>query len=145
MAEKQIEQEKKEDIKLTGKYIEAVGRRKSSYAIVRLYKKGAGNIFVNGKKLADYFPIDKAAVVKQPLKLSGVASDIDLSIKVNGGGSSGQAEAARHGITRVLIKMDENYKGALKAVGLVTRDSRDKERKKPGLKKARRAPQWSKR
>ncbi len=132
-------------VKFKGKYISAVGRRKTSVANVRLYKKGSGGIVVNDKKLSEYFSADKIAIVKHPLKLTGVLKEIDLSISVKGGGSNGQAEAIRHGITRALILLDENYKGALKAVDLMTRDARKKERKKPGLKKARRAPQWSKR
>jgi small subunit ribosomal protein S9 len=135
----------KESLKFKGRFVEAIGRRKTSVAIVRLYKKGSGSIVVNGKKISEYFPADKAAIVIIPLKLTGTAKDVDLSIKTHGGGMTGQAEATRHGITRVLIKMDENYKMALKAVNLLTRDARKKERKKPGLKKARRAPQWSKR
>lgn len=147
MEDKKIENEEKNsgDVKFKGKYIEAIGRRKSSYATVRLYRKGTGGIIINGKKISDYFALDKAVIVKQPLKLTGNLNDLDLSVKVNGGGSSGQAEAVRHGISRALMKIDENYKGALKAVDLLTRDARKKERKKPGLKKARRAPQWSKR
>jgi len=132
-------------VKFKGKYISAVGRRKTSVANVRLYKKGSGGIVVNDKKLSEYFSADKIAIVKHPLKLTGVLKEIDLSISVKGGGSNGQAEAIRHGITRALKLLDENYKGALKAVDLMTRDARKKERKKPGLKKARRAPQWSKR
>ncbi len=135
----------KENVKFKGRFIEAIGRRKTSVAIVRLYKKGSGSIIVNGKKLSEYFPADKITVVMAPLKLTSVGREIDLSIKAEGGGMTGQAEAARHGITRVLIKMDENYKAVLKAVNLLTRDARKKERKKPGLKRARRAPQWSKR
>ncbi|HOZ55949.1 MAG: 30S ribosomal protein S9 [Parcubacteria group bacterium ADurb.Bin316] len=148
--EQKIEQAEQESdnegvVKFKGKYIAAVGRRKTSVANIRLYKKGSGGIVVNGKKLSEYFSADKIAIVKHPLKLTGILKDIDLSINVKGGGSNGQAEAIRHGITRALILLDENYKSALKAVALMTRDARKKERKKPGLKKARRAPQWSKR
>ena len=134
-----------ENVKFKGRFLEAIGRRKTSVAIVRLYKKGSGSIIVNGKKISDYFPADKVAIVMIPLKLTSTARDVDLSIKTQGGGMTGQAEATRHGITRVLIKLDENYKIVLKTVDLLTRDARKKERKKPGLKKARRAPQWSKR
>ena len=149
--EQQIEQldvdtaDNDELVKFKGKFISTVGRRKTSVANVRLYKKGSGGIMVNGKKISEYFSADKVAIVKHPLKLTGNLKEVDLSISVNGGGSNGQAEAARHGISRALILMDENYKPALKAVDLMTRDARKKERKKPGLKKARRAPQWSKR
>lgn len=149
MEDQKLEQEElnteDKDVKFKGKYIEATGRRKSSYAIVRLYKKGSGGIAVNDKKLSEYFAADKVAIVKGPLKLTGNLKEVDLSIKVKGGGSNGQAEAIRHGISRALLKTDENLRGALKAVDLLTRDARKKERKKPGLKKARRAPQWSKR
>lgn len=135
----------KDNVKFKGRFVEAIGRRKTSVAIVRLYKKGSGSIVVNGKKMSEYFPADKIAIATVPLKLTGTIKDVDLSIKTAGGGMAGQAEAVRHGITRVLIKVDENYKMALKAVNLLTRDARKKERKKPGLKRARRAPQWSKR
>ena len=149
--EQKIEQEELDNtenesiVKFKGKYIAAVGRRKTSVANVRLYKKGSGGMAINGKKLSEYFSADKVAIVKHPLKLTGTLKEVDLSISVKGGGSNGQAEAVRHGIARALILLDENYKGALKAVDLMTRDARKKERKKPGLKKARRAPQWSKR
>jgi small subunit ribosomal protein S9 len=134
-----------DNVKFKGKYIEAVGRRKTSVAIVRLYKKGSGGIIVNDKKVSEYFSADKVVTVKSALKLTGNLKEVDLSIKVKGGGPNGQAEAIRHGIARVLIQLDENYRPALKAVDLMTRDARKKERKKPGLKRARRAPQWSKR
>mgnify|MGYP000957571693 CR=1 FL=1 len=137
--------ENEELVKFKGKFIEAVGRRKTSVATVRLYKKGSGGIMVNNKKLSEYFSSDKVAVVKQPLKLTGNLKEVDLSVNVKGGGSNGQAEAVRHGISRALIMVDENYKPTLKAISLMTRDARKKERKKPGLKRARRAPQWSKR
>ena len=137
--------ENEELVKFKGKFIEAVGRRKTSVATVRLYKKGSGGIMVNNKKLSEYFSSDKVAVVKQPLKLTGNLKEVDLSVNVKGGGSNGQAEAVRHGISRALIMVDENYKPTLKAISLMTRDAGKKERKKPGLKRARRAPQWSKR
>lgn len=131
--------------KLKGRYIEAIGRRKRSVARVRLYKKGKGIILVNDHRLNRYFSDDKVTTVKQPLKLTGVLKDLDFSIVVKGGGSQGQAEAVRHGISRALVKINEEYKPALKAKGWISRDARRKERKKPGLRKARRAPQWSKR
>jgi len=134
-----------ETVKLSGKYIETIGRRKSSTARTRLYKKGKGVILVNGVKLSDYFDSDRSSIIKQTLKQVGHLRDLDFSIIVKGGGTKGQAEAARHGISRGLVKMDEELKPALKAKGWLSRDARRKERKKPGLKKARRAPQWSKR
>jgi len=136
---------KEEVVKLSGKYIEAIGRRKSSTARTRLYKKGKGIILVNGEKLNEYFSSDKASVIKQTLKQVGHLRDLDFSIVVKGGGTKGQAEASRHGITRALVKMDEELKPVLKAKGWLSRDARRKERKKPGLKRARKSSQWSKR
>jgi small subunit ribosomal protein S9 len=132
-------------VKFKGHYISATGRRKSSIAVVRLYKKGNGSFAVNDKKISDYFNGDKANIVKQPLKLSGHLRDLNISIKVSGGGEIGQAEAVRHAITKGLIEIDPDLKPSFKAKGWTTRDARIKERKKPGLKKARRAPQWAKR
>jgi len=152
MAEKEKKTIKKEEmpkkdeiVKFKGKYIKAAGRRKRSVAQVRLYKSGKGLIIINGLKLNKYFSNDKVIIVNQPLRLTGHLRDLDFSILVKGGGKKGQAEAIRHGIVRVLAEFDEKLKDGLKAKGWLTRDSRKKERKKPGLKKARRAPQWSKR
>lgn len=135
----------KEAPKFKGRFVSAIGRRKQSIASVRLYKKGEGLIVVNSLDLKKYFPENIQLVVKQPLKQAGLAKDVNLSILVRGGGKTGQSEAIRHGIARALVEMDEAYKKPLKAKGWLTRDARVKERKKPGLKKARRAPQWSKR
>ena len=137
--------EKTEIIKFKGKYISAIGRRKTSISRVRLYKKGDGQIVINEEKANTFFTPDSVLIVKQPLKLTGHLKDVNISIITRGGGKKGQAEAARHGIARALISLDENLKPALKAKGWLTRDARRKERKKPGLKKARKAPQWSKR
>ncbi len=121
------------------------GRRKSSVARVIL-TPGAGNIVINGKPAREYLPSDiLMMVVNQPLELTNVASKFDVSVNVYGGGYSGQAGAIRHGISRALLEADPDYRPTLKAAGLLTRDSRVKERKKYGLKKARRAPQFSKR
>lgn len=128
-----------------GKYIQAVGRRKTSVAQIRLYEKGKGNIVVNNERLEDYFSEDRLAIVTQPLKLTSHIKDLDFSILVKGGGSQGQAEAVRLGVARALIILDKDTMPTMKAKGWNTRDDRRKERKKPGLKKARRAPQWSKR
>lgn len=128
-----------------GEFVPALGGRKKSMAQVRIYPKGAGSIVVNGKKLEDYFDEDRSYVVYQPLKLTGHQKDLDISIVVKGGGPQGQAEAIRLGIARALIKHDADLTATLKAKGWTTRDPRRVERKKPGLKKARRAPQWSKR
>ena len=144
-AQKTKDEKKAEIIKFKGKYISATGRRKTSVSRVRLYKKGDGKIAVNEKKANIFFIEDCVLIVKQPLKLTGHLKDVDISIITKGGGKKGQAEAARHGIARALISLDENLKPALKAKGWLTRDARRKERKKPGLKKARKAPQWSKR
>ncbi len=135
-----------EPIKFKGKFIPALGKRKTAVAQVRLYKNGKGIIMVNQQKINQYFIIVLLRnVVNQPLKLTGHLRDLDISILVRGGGKKSQAEAVRHGIVRGLIKFDKELKPSLKAKGWLTRDARKKERKKPGLKKARRAPQWSKR
>ncbi|MBR3134010.1 MAG: 30S ribosomal protein S9 [Clostridia bacterium] len=122
------------------------GRRKSSIARVRLMD-GKGNITVNGKDINVYFGEETLRViVKQPLEATETLSKFDVIAKVTGGGFSGQAGAVRHGIARALNEANsEEYRAVLKAKGLLTRDSREKERKKYGLKKARKAPQFSKR
>jgi small subunit ribosomal protein S9 len=132
-------------VKFKGSYISAIGRRKSSIATVRLYKKGNGVIMVNEKKFNSYFTGDKSNVIKQPLKLTGHSRDLNISVFVKGGGMNGQAEAVKHALSKSLIILDKELKPALKAKKLLTRDARIKERKKPGLKKARKAPQWAKR
>jgi len=138
--------EDKNKIEFKGKYISASGRRKTAVAQVRLYKNGTGVIMVNDKQLTDYFPtIEYKNIITKPLQLSDMEKSVDFSIVVKGGGKHGQAEATRHGIAMALITMDKDLKPVLKAEKLLTRDSRKKERKKPGLKKARRAEQWSKR
>lgn len=121
------------------------GRRKSSVARVRLVP-GTGRITINNREFTDYIP--SAAVrldVLQPLELTQTTSSYDVLVNVNGGGITGQAGAIRHGITRALMEVNAEFRGPLKKAGLVTRDPRAKERKKYGLKKARRAPQFSKR
>ncbi|MFW5888529.1 MAG: 30S ribosomal protein S9 [Patescibacteria group bacterium] len=127
------------------KYIEAVGRRKTAMARVRLYDKGEGHMAVNGVKPDEYFDEGRLIIAKQPLKTTGHLKDLDFSIVAKGSGKNGQAEAIRHGLARVLCEFDKELRPVLKAKGWLTRDDRKKERKKPGLKKARRAPQWSKR
>ncbi|MFW0837763.1 MAG: 30S ribosomal protein S9 [Candidatus Komeilibacteria bacterium] len=126
---------------------QAIGRRKNAVARVRLTAKAADKgIVVNDKPLAEYFnyPVWQKAV-SAPLEMAGLLKDYGVSVKVVGGGVNGQAEAIRHGITRALLLIDENLRKPLKAAGFVKRDPRVKERKKPGLKSARRAPQWQKR
>jgi len=121
------------------------GRRKNSVARVRLVP-GAGKILVNGRALLEYFGRQTlATIVKQPLELTETTNRFDVLIKVEGGGVSGQAGAVRHGIARALLQADLELRGALKKAGFLTRDPRMVERKKYGLKKARRAPQFSKR
>ncbi|MBR3001879.1 MAG: 30S ribosomal protein S9 [Oscillospiraceae bacterium] len=126
-------------------YFAGTGRRKTSVARVRLYN-GTGNITVNGRDITDYFGLDTLRyIVRQPLELTNLTGKFDVVINVNGGGLSGQAGAVRHGIARALLLYDENLRSELKKAGFLTRDPRMKERKKYGLKAARRAPQFSKR
>ena len=121
------------------------GRRKNAVARVRIIP-GKGNITINGSTLDEYMPTEVSKIiVKQPLVVTGNEGKYDLIIKVIGGGFSGQAGAIRHGLSRALVKANIENKAALKAAGFLTRDPRMKERKKPGLKKARKAPQFSKR
>lgn len=128
-----------------GTYVQGVGKRKTSTAVVRMYP-GNGEIYVNNKAVKEYFPTAiETQKITAPLKLAGVQSEYNISVKVLGGGFTSQAEAVRHGIARALIAADAGYRGSLKSAGLLTRDARRKERKKPGLKRARRSPQWSKR
>lgn len=122
-----------------------VGRRKKSIARVFL-RPGTGNIEVNGKTLVEYLPLETLRmVVKSPLELTNTLDQFDVVINVHGGGYTGQAGAMRHGVTRALMEASDDYRPVLKAAGFVTRDPRAKERKKYGLKAARRAPQFSKR
>ena len=134
------------DTKLKRTYLFAVGRRKTATARVRYHKKGQGEITVNDKPLEKYFPT--AALQKMALSPIGLANglkDASLTIKVSGGGKESQAASVRLGIARVLLEVDPDLKSTLRTAGYLTRDPRKKERKKPGLKRARRAPQWSKR
>lgn len=130
------------------KYQHSVGRRKTAIARVRFYlgtPESGEEFIVNEKKLNEYFSEREEAIVKSATEL--LAQDLGgyWTFKVIGGGKHSQAEAIRHGISRLLVAMNEEWKPALKAKGYMTRDSRMKERKKPGLRRARRAPQWSKR
>ncbi len=121
------------------------GRRKKSIARVRLVP-GEGKVIINKRDIETYFGLETTRViVNQPLVLTGTKEKFDVLVNVNGGGLTGQAGAIRHGISRALLKADESLKGELKKAGFLTRDPRMKERKKYGLKKARRAPQFSKR
>ena len=127
-------------------YKYGTGRRKSSVARVRLYQGGTGSIIINGRDIDDYFGLDTLKlIVRQPLVTTKTLGTVDIVCTVTGGGVSGQAGAIRHGISRALLQLDPEYRPALKAAGFLTRDPRMKERKKYGLKAARRAPQFSKR
>ena len=127
-------------------YVYGTGRRKSSVARVHLIPGGSGRITINGREIDDYFGLETLKlIVRQPLNTVNVTDKVDIDCTVSGGGVSGQAGAIRHGIARALLVVDENNRAALKAAGLLTRDPRMKERKKYGLKAARRAPQFSKR
>ena len=124
-------------------YHYGTGRRKSSVARVHLFPNGTGSITINGRDIDDYFGLETLKlIVRQPLDLLG---KVDIVATVTGGGVTGQAGAIRHGISRALLEMNAEYRPALKAAGFLTRDPRMKERKKYGLKAARRAPQFSKR
>ena len=125
--------------------IPATGRRKSSVARVRLVP-GTGNVIINKRDIENYFGLETTRIIVfQPLELTGTKSSYDVLVNVHGGGLTGQAGAIRHGISRAIVKADESLKTTLKKAGFLTRDSRMKERKKPGLKKARKSPQFSKR
>ena len=127
-------------------YMYGTGRRKSSVARVHLFPGGTGAITINSRDIDDYFGLDTLKyIVRQPLNTVGLLGKVDIDVTVSGGGLTGQAGAVRHGIARALLQVDENYRAALKAAGFLTRDPRMKERKKYGLKAARRAPQFSKR
>ncbi len=129
-----------------GQYYYGVGRRKSAVARVRLYP-GEGNFVVNGKPVREHFGGRELhyLVMAEPFRATGTTERFDVIATVVGGGSSGQAGAIRHGISRALINADEELRPTLKTAGLLTRDSREKERKKVGLKRARKAPQYTKR
>ena len=128
------------------KYFYGTGRRKSSVARVRVYENGTGSITINGRDIDEYFGLETLKlIVRQPLVTTDLLGKVDMVVTVAGGGVSGQAGAIRHGLSRALLQYDENLRPALKKAGFLTRDPRMKERKKYGLKAARRAPQFSKR
>ena len=129
----------------TKPYFYGTGRRKNSVARVRVYN-GTGKITINDRDIDEYFGLETLKlIVRQPLAVAGVEGKFDIVVRVAGGGVSGQAGAIRHGLSRALLVYDENLRGELKKAGFLTRDPRMKERKKYGLKAARRAPQFSKR
>lgn len=127
-------------------YLYGTGRRKSSIARVRVYEGGSGKISINGRDIDDYFGLDTLKLItRQPLVLTETVEKVDIIATVTGGGVTGQAGALRHGIARALLQVNPDFRAALKKAGFLTRDPRMKERKKYGLKAARRAPQFSKR
>ncbi len=129
-----------------GSYIYALGRRKTAISKVYLIKNGKGKITVNGKSMEKYFTtFESRDMVLSPIKMAGLEGAVDVNVKTQGGGQLGQADATRLGISRALIELNPTYRKTLKKLGFLMRDPRAKERKKFGLKKARRAPQWSKR
>jgi small subunit ribosomal protein S9 len=130
-----------------GEYYYGMGRRKTAVARVRLYPNGEGNVTVNGKQAQSYFGQREAllATINAPLRTLELNNAYDMNIKVLGGGVSGQAGAIRHALARALVRVNPEWKPALRRAGFLTRDPRMKERKKPGLKRARKAPQYTKR
>lgn len=127
-------------------YYEGIGRRKTATARVRLHAGGSGQLVVNGQPYQEYFcrDVDWSNVV-MPLKLTRTDAQFDVTVLVEGGGVTGQSEAVRMGISRALLKVDPEFRALLRKAGILTRDAREKERKKPGLKRARKAPQYTKR
>jgi len=132
--------------KIAKKYLETIGRRKTAVARVRIVEADKTTYIINNIKLFEYFPVNELQeIVKDPLKKSKIDTKFSISGLVKGGGMTAQAEAFRHGISRALLLFDKELKKPLKKSGFLKRDSRMKERKKFGLKKARKSPQWSKR
>ncbi|MEE9617406.1 MAG: 30S ribosomal protein S9 [Anaerolineae bacterium] len=127
-------------------YYEAVGRRKTATARVRLFPGGTGTITINERPLEEYFARGGDVLyLREPLEVTATENRFNISVKVNGGGISGQTGAVRLGIARALLKVDPDLRSILRRGGFLTRDARAKERKKPGLKRARKAPQYTKR
>lgn len=128
------------------KYIEGIGRRKNAIARVRITESTKSSVTINDKSLNDYFPtLELQKIVESPFNIDGVSAKFALTAKVNGGGIHSQAESVRLGVARALVEFNDTLRGALKKPGYLKRDPRAKERKKFGLKKARKAAQWSKR
>lgn len=130
-----------------GEYYYGMGRRKTAVARVRLFPNGDGSIIINGKAAQQYFGPRESftATMTAPMRLFEVAGDYTMTVRVVGGGVTGQAGAIRHAVARALLRVNPEWKPALRRAGYLTRDSRMKERKKPGLKRARKAPQYTKR
>ena len=130
---------------MADEYYESVGRRKRATARVRIIS-GKGAFVVNDKPAEEYFPrLGDIERIKTPLRVAGLEGALDVSVMVRGGGVTGQSSAVSHGLARALLKMDENLRPQLRGAGTLTRDARIKERKKPGLKRARKAPTYTKR
>lgn len=143
---------KQEEVKVVSipmsslKFLSAVGKRKSAVAQIKLYFNGEGKIEVNGKAYQVYFPVATLQqIITSPLELAGHSGTVNITAKISGGGIRGQAESLRLAIVRALVKFNVDLRKTFRGVGLMTRDARVKERKKYGLKRARRAPQWQKR
>jgi small subunit ribosomal protein S9 len=131
---------------MSTQYFEGVGRRKTSTARVRIYPGGSGNIVVNDKPLNEYFPrVGDAVDLVKPLETAGLQGTMDMTVVVKGGGVTGQTGAVRLGLARALIGYQPELRSAMRRAGFLTRDAREKERKKPGLKRARKAPTYTKR
>ena len=131
---------------MTGQYYEGLGRRKAATARVRLHVGGSGQIIVNDRPLDVYFPrLGDSGALVEPLRATDTEARFDITVKVRGGGVTGQRDAVQLGIARALLKVDPELRPVLRKAGYLTRDSRVKERKKPGLKRARKAPQYTKR
>jgi small subunit ribosomal protein S9 len=132
---------------IKGEYYYGMGRRKTSVARVRLFPNGDGSIIINGKSAQNYFGERGTilALLNSPLRLLDLGDTYTMTIRVVGGGTSGQAGAIRHALARALLRMNPDFKAVLRKAGYLTRDPRTKERKKPGLKRARKAPQYTKR
>jgi small subunit ribosomal protein S9 len=127
-------------------YYEGLGRRKSATARVRLHADGSGQYVINGKPYEEYFGRERDyQVILDPLELTQTVEQFDITVQVKGGGITGQSEAIRMGVARALLEVNDEYRTALSRAEFLTRDPREKERKKPGLKRARKAPQYTKR
>jgi small subunit ribosomal protein S9 len=127
-------------------YYEGIGRRKTATARVRIYPGGSGQVVINDKPIEEYFNrMGDPAILLEPLEIAGFAGKMDVTVKVRGGGVTGQTDAVKLGIARALLKYDSELRPPLRTAGLLTRDARAKERKKPGLKRARKAPTYTKR
>ncbi len=143
---KEIPQKEVETPEKKGNILLATGKRKTAIARIQFFPQGQGKISINKKSVKEYFPVfGLQELILSPLRLLKKEKDVDVKVKVRGGGVRGQAEAVRLGITRALVSLNPEWRKELKSAGFLRRDPRKKERKKPGLKRARRAPQWAKR